>query len=370
MTDKNVRILMTADALGGVWTYTLELANALAVSSVQLGIAVMGSRLSEQQRKDALALPNVEIFESTFKLEWMEDPWCDVQQAGDWLLDIEARFKPDLVHLNGYVHAALPWSAPVILVGHSCVLSWWKAVRGDAPPAGLWDRYCCDVARGLHAADLVVAPTRAMLHSLSEFYGLPSATRVIPNGRSAGLFQAAAKYPFVISAGRLWDDAKNIAALNSVVTRLGWPVYVAGEVAAPDGSCKEWAALRLLGRLNTPELARWYSHASIFAEPARYEPFGLSILEAALSGCALVLGDIPSLRETWEGAALFVDPDDARELEWALRSFIGDTTERRLAARRARTRALELSSDRMAQAYLEAYEALCSERRIAFIEVH
>ncbi len=32
--------------------------------------------------------------------------------------------------------------------------------------------------------------------------------------------------------------------------------------------------------------------------PARYEPFGLSVLEAALSGCALVLGDIPSLRES------------------------------------------------------------------------
>ena len=67
------------------------------------------------------------------------------------------------------------------------------------------------------------------------------------------------------------------------------------------------------GRLTPPQMARVVSRApSIYALPARYEPFGLSVLEAALSGCALVLGDIPSLREIWDGAALFVDPDDAR----------------------------------------------------------
>ena len=49
--------------------------------------------------------------------------------------------------------------------------------------------------------------------------------------------------------------------------------------------------------------------AAIYALPARYEPFGLSILEAALSGCALVIGDIPSLREIWADAALFVPSD-------------------------------------------------------------
>ena len=39
---------------------------------------------------------------------------------------------------------------------------------------------------------------------------------------------------------------------------------------------------------------------------ARYEPFGLAVLEAAQAGMRLVLSDIPSFRELWDGAATFV----------------------------------------------------------------
>ena len=65
---------------------------------------------------------------------------------------------------------------------------------------------------------------------------------------------------------------------------------------------------RFLGLCRTPELISQMSVASIFAHPALYEPFGLSVLEAARAGCCLILSDIPSLRELWDGAAIFVDP--------------------------------------------------------------
>ena len=47
--------------------------------------------------------------------------------------------------------------------------------------------------------------------------------------------------------------------------------------------------------LSGEDIRPWFARAGIYALPAVYEPFGLSVLEAALSGCALVLGDIPSL---------------------------------------------------------------------------
>ncbi len=56
----------------------------------------------------------------------------------------------------------------------------------------------------------------------------------------------------------------------------------------------------------------------VFAAPALYEPFGLAILEAAGSGMALVLGDIPTLRELWNDAAIFVDPADDAALAEAI----------------------------------------------------
>src|SRR5690606_3875973 len=116
--------------------------------------------------------------------------------------------------------------------------------------------------------------------------------------------------PFVLTAGRLWDRAKNVAALDAVAPSLPWPVLVAGDDSGPDGQAEIGRNLRPLGLLAPAELAQWMGRAAVFALPARYEPFGLAVLEAALSGCALVLGDIPTFRELWDDTALFVPPDD------------------------------------------------------------
>jgi glycosyltransferase involved in cell wall biosynthesis len=81
-------------------------------------------------------------------------------------------------------------------------------------------------------------------------------------------------------------------------------------------------------------------------------------LEAALSGCALVLGDIDSLREIWRDAAVFVDPNDSHALKVELLNLIENSQRRRELAQRARERALELTSARMAENYFTAYEEL------------
>ena len=89
-------------------------------------------------------------------------------------------------------------------------------------------------------------------------------------------------------------------------------------------------------------MARHLGSAAIFAAPARYEPFGLAILEAAAAGCALVLGDISSLRENWGGAALFVDPEDPPALQRRHHALIADPEERTRLAAAARDRAAAL----------------------------
>ncbi len=91
---------------------------------------------------------------------------------------------------------------------------------------------------------------------------------------------------------------------------------------------------------------------------ARYEPFGLSVLEAALAGCALVLGDVPSLRELWDDAAVFVAPDDADALRGALAALIADARGRTRLAERAHERAGSYDTERMAAAYLALYSRL------------
>jgi glycogen synthase len=354
------KVLMTTDTVGGVWIYSLELARGLAEQGVEVALATMGAPLDELQREMAGRIPRLKVFESRFKLEWMEDPWRDVERAGEWLLGLEERFAPDLIHLNGYAHGALPWNAPKIVVGHSCVLSWWEAVKKEPAPEA-WDHYYDEVRAGLAAADMVIAPSSAMMAALVRHYGPFLNTRVIHNGRDVRLFRPTAKEPILFSAGRLWDEAKNLEALERVAPQLPWPVFVAGENHHPDGGEARPHHTRLLGRLSQRALSAWLGRSSIYVLPARYEPFGLSVLEAALSGCALVLGDIPSLRELWRNRAVFVTPDDPEALEDALLRLIENPDRRNSLAAGARSRAIERTTERMVEGYLDAYaEVLCT----------
>lgn len=357
------RMLMTADAVGGVWDYALELCAGLRRDDVEVVLAVMGPPPRDEQVRAAQALGNVELVVGPYKLEWQDDPWEDVAAAGRWLLELAADRHVSLVHANGYAAGALPFGVPTVVVGHSCVLSWWRAVkREQAPPE--WDRYRDVVRDGLHGANAIVAPSRFMAGELRRFYGRDLRVDVIRNGRSFSRYRSQEKQPIVLAAGRAWDEAKNLAALGRVARRVPWRVAIAGTSTPAGESTAEapgWALdVDWLGRLSPQALAACYAEASIYALPARYEPFGLTALEAGLSGCALVLGDIPSLRELWGGAALFVSPDDDDALAAALDSLVNDVDLRHRMARDARRRAHTYTVHAMVSGYAALYRSLFS----------
>lgn len=352
---------MTADTVGGVWTYAMDLSRGLSEHGISVLLATMGESLSSEQAGEARSIPNLQVFESEYRLEWMQDPWDDVGKAGEWLLGIERRIRPDIIHLNNYAHGGLPWNAPQLIVGHSCVLSWWRAVFGSDCDDD-WETYRDAVARGLRAARCLVAPSRAMLQALEVGYGRVRHGHVIYNGRTSSFFEPGIKEPFILSAGRLWDKAKNIRLLESVAGSLPWPVRIAGQSHEP-GTEEEtgFRNIEYLGRLPPAELAKVYGRAAIYALPAKYEPFGLSVLEAALSGCVLVLGDIGSLREIWGSAAVYVNPEDGNTLSGTLRELIADPGLRERLAKRAQLRAREYSVRKMTEEYMQVYRSLKSQ---------
>jgi glycogen(starch) synthase len=206
-------------------------------------------------------------------------------------------------------------------------------------------------------ADVVIAPTRWMLGQLRDLYGPFLEEEVIPNGRRRTI-TAESKERLILSAGRLWDEAKNVRALAEIAHCFPWPVYLAGENAHPSGGVAQFKNVTALGRLAFTELARWYARSSIYVMPARYEPFGLSILEAAQARCALVLGDIPSLRENWDGAALFADPDHPEQFREQIERLIATPRALDELGLRAQERAAQLDINTTAEAYLTQYERL------------
>jgi glycosyltransferase involved in cell wall biosynthesis len=352
-------ILITADAVGGVWTYALDLSRGLASRGVRVVLAVMGAPVSIDQRRAADDVQGLTLVGQPCRQECPEEPSTDVDASGAWLLDLARATSPDVVHVNRFAHAALPFGAPVLVAAHWCVRSWFREVRRTAPPSD-WSRYEREVKRGLAAARVIVAPSRAMALSVIRDYAPHAPVIAIHNGRHRAGFAPGKKEPFVLTAGRMRDEAKNVGQLAAVARRIPWPVCLAGD----DSELK--SALTPLGRLSDAGLAGWFARASVHALPARYAPFGFTALEAALSGCALVLGDIPSLRELWEGAALFVDPDDADALTAALRTLIEDPARRQLMANLARERSAQYTVDAMAEAYLTMYRQLASAPPLPF----
>jgi glycosyltransferase involved in cell wall biosynthesis len=354
------RILMTTDAVGGVWVYSSTLAAALARRGAHIHLLTLGPPPRLHQLASLRSLSNVRVECTDLALEWMDPGGADFERAGECLVRIARRLAPDLVHLNGYREALADWRAPIVLAAHSCVWSWWQACRGGQPAEALWHVYRANVAAGLAAADLWLAPTAAFRDRIHALYAPPHRGQVIHNGTDVKCSRRP-KESFVLAAGRLWDEAKNAGAVAAAAGVIGWPVRLVGFERDSTQANVQW-----LGELPRDDLVSLMARAAIFAAPARYEPFGLCVLEAAACGCALVLADIASFRELWDGAALFVDPSDTRELVSALRRLSGNAALQTRLQKAARLRAQRYSAAAMADAYSRAYaEALASPPRIA-----
>lgn len=342
---------MTADAMGGVWTYVYELAKCLKDSNFEIVLAVMGEAPLKRQFDQMLSIENVTICYKPFRLEWMENPWDDVDEAGEWLLSLSEMYRPDLVHVNGYAHVALSWNVPVVCVAHSCVYSWFNHVKLTLPESH-WGEYKKRVKNGLSSAATVVSPSMAMLSDLEFHYGSVKNSRVIYNGRTRHKAVDGNKEAVIFASGRIWDEAKNLKLLATISRHFKWPLYIAG-----NGNLNvEYG--RHLGLLSESEMVSWYIRASIYISTALYEPFGLSVLEAAYNNCALVLSDINSLREIWGDAAIFVNPRNTEEIidsvEWLIKSneMISEY------ARKANMQSHKYSADSMCNRYVEIYNEM------------
>jgi len=216
--------------------------------------------------------------------------------------------------------------------------------------------------RGYRAADALTAPTAAFAEATRRTYGLRSAPTVVRNGRDAPRCATVAREPFVFTAGRLWDDGKNMATLDRAAGRLSAPVLAAGPLQGPNGARVTLAHARALGRLDEERIAEHLSARPVFASVARYEPFGLAVLEAAQAGCALVLSDIPTFRELWDGAATFVPAEGDDALARCLEQLLGDPVGRDRLGRAARRRSRAYRVDTMSGATLAVYRSLLAPR--------
>jgi glycosyltransferase involved in cell wall biosynthesis len=358
-TTSFLRLLMTVDAVGGVWTYALDLAAGLATRGVETVLSVLGPPPDPDQIADAARIPGLRLVPLDFPLEWLACSSAEVEAAGVALLRLARECGADLVHLNTPGLAAfVQFDVPLVVACHSCVATWWRSVRSGPMPAEFEWRAAL-VAGGYHAADLLVAPSAGFAAVTRATYGLPATPLVVYNGRRIPEESVETCIgSFAFTAGRLWDEGKDTRTLDHAAARLSFPVIAAGPVEGPNATRADLRHLRLLGRLPGTEVARWLAARPIFVSTARYEPFGLSVLEAAQTGCALVLADTAGFRELWGDAAVFVAPGDVTGFADAMRCLMEDGERRAGLGVAAKERARRYSIDTQADAMLAAYRRL------------
>lgn len=363
MDVDQMQILMTTDTLGEVWPYSLNLARALKPFNVHIHLASMGAIPGESQKEEIEKLKNVTLHSSNWQLEWMNNPWDEVEAAGHWLKYLQSEIRPDLIHLNHYSLAALPWKSPVVLVAHGSLLGWWEALKGTPPPEG-YQAYRIKVNRGIQAASMVVAGTTSTLEELRRLYGPIARTQLIHHSIINPQPTPGAKQPFILAHGSREQETDRPDFCESLAAHgLLWPLLVFDERQTAGEQQTSTPNLHRLGQLSRQALTERMAQAAVYLHPLRYDPFGLTVLEAAHAGCALVLADIPVMRELWQDAALFIDVTDAATAHKQIEGLLKNKKQRQVLAQKARVRARQYNAAIQGRQYYSLYQELIQEGR-------
>lgn len=352
-----MRILMTTDMIGDVWTFTRELAVELLQRDCAVAIASFGPLPSTAQKQwieeqSQRWHDRFDFFSSDAPLEWMPDNQRAYSAAAPALKSIVDAFRPEVLLSSQYCFGALPIGIPRIVVAHSDVLSWAKACRPQGLERSAWlEQYRSLVTAGIRQADAVVAPTQWMLDALGAEFRLPSDTYVIPNGCTLAPARVETLRKMqAVTAGRLWDEAKNLKVLEQIDSSI--PILVAGAVECESSRVERSPTkLHFQGNLEHAKLMQLFRRSMIYICTSIYEPFGVAPLEAALCGCIVLANDTPSLREVWGNHALFFE--DAESLSTLLAMLRENSRFRARARRRSMLRALHFTSQRMAGKYFD-----------------
>ena len=328
-----------APAIGGVERVVEQLARGLARRGIAVEVVTTdptGELPAIEQRDGVLVrrFPTV-AHDSTYYV---------APQLGAWLWRNAARFA--LIHAHSYHTALAPeaalaaWGArtPLLLSpyfhggGHSLLR---QALHLPYRLAGHWMVrqarrliYISQAERALFEQRF--GPGQAQLVAPCGIEITPLLTAQ-PQARPAGskTILAVGRLEAYKQTDRLLMALPLLPAEYELVVIGNGPLRPRIEQLAAELGVVE--RLRLLDHVAQPDLLSWYRSADVFVSLSRHESFGMTLLEGAAAGAAIVASDIPAHREVAgyvpAERAIFVDPDCAL-------AYLGRAVE--LAARRGR----------------------------------
>ena len=226
-------------------------------------------------------------------------------------------------------------------------------VRRIHPDWSGWERvvYNAILERDMRVADHLITVSQAMKVEILGFF--PSASiSVIYNGLESSQFNVVTdkdlhltrqKYDlpqeFLLAVGH-YEERKNYLRLIDAMAKLRDRGRVCNLVIVGNDSGQRQAIakrvltenlsshVKILSRLSDLEVRCAYKLCSLFVFPSSYEGFGIPILEAMVTGCPMVLSDLPVFREITQSRAVYFDHHDTDSMAVAIDKVVTSSTER------------------------------------------
>lgn len=201
--------------------------------------------------------------------------------------------------------------------------------------------------RSCRNATRIIAVSECTKRDIMEYYGIAEekidvvyqgCDDIFKTRHSAGEIAAVKKKhgltaPYIIQVGSI-ERRKNamlsVQSLNALpkemeLVLVGRGTAYLNELEKTGRSLGVWPRVRVLSDVPFAELPLLYQGASAAVYPSRYEGFGIPVLEALCSRIPCVAATGSCLEEAGGDGALYVNPDNARELGNLLNQLLADT---------------------------------------------
>ena len=99
-----MRILITSDTVGGVWTYSQELVNGLVGNGHQVTLVSFGKLPLLHQTDWMQGVAGLDYRPTEYALEWMQTAERDIEESKRYLELLIEEVRPDLLHFSQYCY--------------------------------------------------------------------------------------------------------------------------------------------------------------------------------------------------------------------------------------------------------------------------